>query len=253
MKIRTLISSLLALTLVACGGDDASPTNTTGTQSTAPIPTAIPTPVPTPVPTPTPTNTANQWPVSSYKVHQFGNKELTSTVNSSTLSSGLLSLGNTQITLNGTVALDNLTISNWRGSWKHKVDFRAIMLCDEQKKAKYVLLENSSPALSFGDIKGQAFEYIEDCGNASSNIKIDANGSIIFTKISTGGTQIISQNDAAAAFSASGLNTGTETIYLKAYKVFYPDGNFWNFVVEHSVSNSNLANSYMAWWKQTSK
>ena len=67
-----LIAPVLLLTIVACGGDEPSPSPTPSPEPTASptqTPTAPPTPVPTPEPTPTPTPTAvptpTPWPVNS--------------------------------------------------------------------------------------------------------------------------------------------------------------------------------------------
>ena len=69
-----LIAPVLLLTIVACGGEDPSPSPTPTPEPTASptqTPTAPPTPVPTPEPTPTPiatpvaVPTPTPWPVNS--------------------------------------------------------------------------------------------------------------------------------------------------------------------------------------------
>lgn len=192
------------------------------------------------------------WPVSAYRVHGFKNTETLSTVQSASSTSGSLSVGGQSVTLNGTSS-DTLTVQGWAGSWSHKVDYRAIMLCAPVSNAvnpantgKYILLANNSQAAILDDLKNKTFEHNEGCGAKTSTVSVNSNAQIAFANSAPASVQ-----DSAAAFSATGLDTGKEIIYLKAYKVFYPDGKYWYVVVEHSVVKADPSQSYVAWWKQT--
>ena len=192
------------------------------------------------------------WDVSNYNVYGYDGSLLNISPFSMSESYAALTIANQTINMQA-LAGGDLKLTGWNGTYSHKVDRRAIMLCNPVSNGvnatdtgKYVLLGNTSQSATLNDLKGRTFEHNEGCGAEMSTVSVNANGQIVF-----GSGVTASAEQSAAAFSSSGLDTGDEVIYLKAFKVFYPDGNYWYMVVERTKVKSDPAKSYLAWWKET--
>lgn len=192
------------------------------------------------------------WPVTSYTVYGFDGSSKLNSVFSKAENYGTLTIGGKTISLWNTGS-GNLMVTGWDGQWAHKVDYRAVMLCgpagngvDPTETGKFVLLGNTTQNATFEELKGKAFEHNEGCGADISSVSINSNSQIVF-----GNGHAASAEQSATAFSPAGLDTGDEVIYLKAFKVFYPDGKYWYMVVERSEVKADPAKSYIAWWKET--
>ncbi|WP_156905318.1 hypothetical protein [Chitinibacter tainanensis] len=232
---KLLIIACICTLISACGG---------GSDSTTPNPLTT---TASPSPSPTPVNT-QKWPVSAYTILQTHNPASFNTqgieINSSSTEQGNLFFENQNIKLYGNAAGDALSIQGWSGTWSHKVDYRAIMLCNSSGKSQYVLVESKSSIASIDHLKGKTFEYVEDC-------TIDPNPILIAQDGSTGGLRSLTAAQLNQAFSSSGLNTGSSTVFLKSYQVKYADGRYWYFVIEIAQNNADPTRGYIAWWKQT--
>ncbi|WP_373974261.1 hypothetical protein NT239_11510 [Chitinibacter sp. SCUT-21] len=198
-----------------------------------------------------------RWDVNSYKVYGYDGSLLDQSPFSMSEKYAAITIANQTIQME---ALDggNLKLTGWNGTYAHKVDRRAIMLCNPVSNgvnpsdtAKYVLLANTSQAATLNDLKGARFEHNEGCGYSTSTVAINASGEGVFTDAK--GSETVPATDIAKAFSPSGLDTGDEVIYLKAFKVFYPgpEGYYWHMVVERTMVKADPSKSYLAWWKET--
>lgn len=249
MSIQKFASLAIACGLLSACGGGSSPANS----STAPVsnPTPAPTAAPVSSATPTasiaPTANPNAWPVAAYKTLKANDATSLSkvaSVTSSTPDKGVIVVDGNNLELTGTVASDTLVVNGWVGSWAQKVDFRAIMLCDSSNKSKYVLIEDKSPTATINELKGKTFEYVEDCVKDATAISVAQDGSV-------SGLVNVSAAAVTQAFSATGYNNGTSTTFLHGYKVLYPDGRYWYFVVEIGKNNADASKGYIGWWKQT--